>query len=172
MAEIAISSRLEVLNSKLGTKMRFLSAEGFQVIIATYEMLLMAQKLIDNHLTLQLVPVFGFLIATTSFSIYSFISYYLKSSLSLFDIFYNISHIFWILMELSFLVAAIFAAETVLKSVNKLFSIEYEMKKLTRNEKLIEKFSSLIKLIEKVNFEPQTIFFKLNWKLLMMVSAI
>jgi hypothetical protein len=58
----------------------------------------------------------------------------------------------------------------MIKSVEKLFELEYEIKKIRVNDEIKNRFNSLIKLAEKINFEPQTIFFKINWKLLMMVN--
>jgi hypothetical protein len=172
IAAMAIHMRFARLNSKLEVKMKNLDIFTSELLTDAYEMLFKCMLMINSSLTLQLVPMFTFSLVTITFSIFSVLQLYFTVKMNLFYTMFLLANILWTSIQLFLVFIAIFSAEILMKNVKKFFELKFEMEKCRFDDKLKQKFTTLIKFVKETDYQPQTIFFKIDWKLLMMVSGV
>jgi hypothetical protein len=169
-AVLAIRERLKLIHEKELSK-RFLSNYEVDVIVELFEILFDGLKLINSHITFQLIPIFAYLLASLTFTFYSVIrSFMLNSPLKYYVMAPNS---IWLVFHSFAFMMLIHASVTTIDALEEIYNFEYQ---ILTNQKIMdarskEQFFKFVKLVKKVNFRLKTALFDIDWKLFVQCTS-
>jgi hypothetical protein len=167
-AAVAVRDRFILLQQNILAK-RILNNYEVDLIIELYENLFGCLHLINSHLSFQLIPIMGYILASLIFTTYTIARVFRQYSFEKFNILPQ--HLIWIFTHIGIIMALIHASVSAMKAAKKIFNAEYEIEKYGKimDTHYRKQFSKFVNLIRSNDLRLGTALFDFDWKLFMQV---
>lgn len=168
-AAIAIRDRLHSLRKAISSR-KFLCENEVYCIIGLYEKLFMSMQLVNQYLTVQIIPMFGYQISSLTFSMYSIVRSYLKNVSMKYIL--TISNGCWVVVETYVLIIAMISGSSTSEEAERIHDVGYE---ILKNRKVLspickEDFRNFVDSKRHSSCTLHSKFFDINWRLMFSVS--
>ena len=170
-AAIAVRDRFAILQETF-LDQKILNVKEVYGFIELHEKLFKCIKMINNHLTVQIIPSFGYLASSATFSAYNLVRSFLKD-VSMKSIL-TVSNGTWLALEGYVLIIGISSGSSSSSEAESFHDTGYE---ILRDRKILncqckEDFKEFLESKRRSNFHLVSAFFDIDWRLLLSVSII
>lgn len=170
-AAISVRERFAILRETFLDK-KILNEKEVYGLIELHEKLFKCLKMINKHLTVQLIPTFGYLVSSATFSAYSLARSFLKDVSMKFIL--TASNGLWLVLEAHVLIIGISSGSSSSGEAELFHDTGYQ---ILRNRKILsfqckEDYKEFLDSKRRLNFRFVSAFFDIDWRLLLSVSII